>query len=165
MADAPKEGSSNWSPFEMVLGILLVIALLSNITGKSTPTVQKSSENIPQMDSSTNRCGLSVTSPTSLTRISIYEGSVHLSGSVNGCNWKPSGNTALFAQIISGTGIPVSDFVAVQNSGGDFINTAFNTSISLTGTPAVGTGYLILIPAVQDPNKPITVRIPLKFVR
>jgi hypothetical protein len=163
MADAPSGGGSSWGPFEVLLILLLAIGLLSNISGKSNTlsTTNPKNENIHTVDTSANRCGLSVTAPLSLER--VY-GSVRLSGSVNGCNWKPDGNTALFAQVINGAGVPVSDFTPVINNGTNFINTSFDTTIYLNTNPS-GTGYLILIPAIQDPNRPITVRIPLRFVR
>ncbi len=167
MADAPKDGGggSSWGPFEVVLVLILVIGILSNIgnKGKVVPVeTEPKKVTLAPIDDSANRCGLSVTTPMSLQK--TY-GSVRLAGSVNGCNWRSEGNTAIFAQVINGAGVPISDFIAVPNNGGDFINTAFDTEIFINGNPS-GTGYLILIPAIQqNPEKPITVRIPLKFVR
>ena len=166
MADAPTGGGgSNWGTFEVIIGLLLAIGLFSNITGKPvtpiTETENIKKETVVTLDDSSKRCGLSVTSPISLEK--IY-GSVHLSGSVNGCNWKPDGNKALFAQIINGAGVPVSDFITVQNNDSSILTTAFDTTILINGNPK-GTGYLLLIPALQDPEKPITIRIPIKFVQ
>ncbi len=162
MADAPSGGSS-WGTFEVILGILLAIGLLSNITGKPitpiTETSKKEKTELKPTDDSQNRCGLSITKPLSMENISD---SFVLSGSVNGCNWKADGTTALFAQVINGAGVPVSDFVRVESLGDNIFNASFQKQIFINGNPK-GTGYVILIPAVQDPNKPITVRIPLKF--
>ncbi len=163
MADAPSGGGTNWGPFEVVLVLLLVIAILSNLgTSKKTPEVVTPVKKtvIAPLDDSSNRCGLSIKAPLSAQKVNT---SVRLIGSINGCNWKPDGETALFAQVINGAGVPVSDFTPVLNNGGDFINTAFDTTIYLTGAQPSGTGYLLLIPAIQQSNKTITVRIPIRF--
>ncbi len=168
MADAPaSSGGSGWGAFEIVLGVLLLIALLSNIGNKGEPykPLEVADEKIAQIapvDDSSNRCGLSVTSPLSLEKVST---AVHVSGFVTGCNWQPDGTTALFAQVINGGGVPISDFVAVQNNNTDVINTAFDTAIVLGSTAKSGTGYLILMPAKKIGDKNITVRIPIKIVR
>ncbi len=165
MADAPSGGGSSWGAFEVILALLLGVALLSNIGGKNntkpTTTDSPKKETVSKVDDSANRCGLAVTAPLSLQKVS---GSVRLSGVITGCNWKPDGATALFAQVINGAGVPLSDFVSVQRNDSDIINTAFDTTIVITGNPS-GTGYLILIPATPVAEKSITVRIPLKFVR
>ncbi|MCC7436596.1 hypothetical protein IT402_01830 [Candidatus Nomurabacteria bacterium] len=163
MADAPSGGG--WGTFEIILGLLLAIALLSNIgnKGKIYKPLEVSDtpkETISNLDDSSNRCGLSVVAPLSLQKVS---GGVRLAGSVNGCNWKPDGNTALFAQLVDKSGRPVSEFTRVESNGSDIFNTAFDTSININGNPS-GVGYLILVPAKQE-GKSITVRIPLTFVR
>lgn len=162
MADAPSGGSS-WGTFEVILGLLLAIGLLSNISGKPiTPITEtkKSEQQVTKVDDSEKRCGLSITSPLSLSKVST---SFRLSGSVNGCNWKPDGKTALFAQVINGAGVPVSDFVRVEGTGDNVFNTSFDKQIFITGSPK-GAGYVLLIPAIQNPDKPISIRIPLTFV-
>lgn len=165
MADAPAGGSS-WGPFEVVLVLLLVIAIFSNLGSNKTKTVLPVKEpkkvTITPVDTSANKCGLSITAPLSLEK--VYD-SVHLSGSVNGCKWNPDGDTALFAQVINGSGVPVSEFTAVTNNNSNFLNTSFDTTIQLNGNQIPGTGYLILIPAIQQGTNPITVRVPLRFVR
>lgn len=164
MADAPSGGG--WGTFEIILGLLLAIALLSNIgnKGKIYKPLEVSDtpkeETISNLDDSSNRCGLSIVAPLSLQKVS---NSIRLAGSVNGCNWKPDGNVALFAQVIDKSGRPVSEFVTVESNGSDIFNTAFDTNINIDGNPS-GVGYLILVPAKQQ-SKSITVRIPLTFVR
>lgn len=166
MADAPSGGSS-WGPFEIILGLLLAIGLLSNISGKPiTPVTEtkekKSTEQVSNINNSPSKtCGLSVTEPISMQNVST---SVRLSGSVNGCSWKNDGSKALYAQVINGAGVPVSDFVTVESDPNDILKTSFSKDIVIT-TPATGTGYLLLVPAISDPANPITVRIPIKFVR
>lgn len=165
MADAPSSGGSSWGPFEVILALVLGIGLLSAISNKGqvTPLIKDTpkKETVSKLDDSANRCGLSVSLPLSSQKVS---GSVRLSGLVSGCNWVADGTTALFAQVINGAGMPVSDFVTVSNNGSDFIHTAFDTVININGNPS-GTGYLILIPAKQKEGKSISVRIPLQFVR
>ncbi len=163
MADAPAGGGSSWGPFEVVLVLLLAIAILSNLgTNNKTTVVETPVKKtiVAPLDDSANRCGLSIVAPLSAQK--VYD-SVRLKGSINGCNWKPDGQTALFAQIINGAGVPVSDFTPVMNNGSDFINTAFDTTVYLTTVQPSGTGYLLLIPAVQQSDKTITVRIPIRF--
>lgn len=164
MADAPASKESSWGAFEVILGLLLAVGLLSRIQGKPIvpPTEDnQSKETISLADDSSNRCGLSITEPISLQKVT---GFVRLSGSVNGCNWKPDGNKLLFAQVINGAGVPVSDFVTVIGNGSNFLTEAFDTTIVINGNPK-GTGYLMLIPATPVVEKAISVRIPLRFVQ
>jgi hypothetical protein len=165
MADAPSGGGSSWGAFEVILALVLGIGLLSAISNKGqvTPLIKDTpkKETVSKVDDSTNRCGLAITSPLSSQKVSD---SVRLSGVVSGCNWIADGSTALFAQLINGAGMPVSDFITVTNNGSDIINTAFDTTININGSPT-GTGYLILIPAKQKEGKSISVRIPLQFIR
>ncbi len=164
MADAPAPKESSWGAFEIILGIILLVGLLSKIEGKpinsETPEKQ-SKETISFQEDPNARCGLSIIEPLSLQKVT---GLVRLSGSVNGCNWKPNGNKLLFAQVISGAGVPVSDFVTVIGNGSNFLTEAFDTTIVINGNPK-GTGYLMLIPATPVVEKSYTVRIPLRFVQ
>ena len=167
MADAPApSGGSGWGTFEIILGLLLATALLGNIGNKGKvykplEVTDTPKQTVTKPDTSVNRCGLSITAPLSLQNVSR---SVRLTGSVNGCNWKVTGTTALFAQVVNGGGAPISEFITVPVNESDVFTNAFDTTIALSGTPT-GTGYLILIPAVQEEGKSITVRIPLHFVR
>lgn len=167
MADAPSSGGSDWGVFEIALGVLLLIALLSNIGNKGKPykpleiTEEKTTEIAP-IDDSANRCGLSIKTPLSFEKVST---AVHVSGLVSGCNWEPDGQTALFAQVINGGGVPISDFVAIQNNNTDVINVSFDTAVVLNSTAKSGTAYLLLMPAKKVVDKNITVRIPIKIVR
>lgn len=163
MADAA--GGSNWGPFEVIIVLVLAIGLLSNITGKTISpvvvTTKDKKEVAPKINDSANRCGLSITSPLSQEKVSY---NVRLSGLINGCNWKADGNKLLYAQIVDGSGVPVSDFITVENNNSSIFSPNFDIDILIRGNPT-GTGYLILVPATQTPEKPISVRIPLKFVR
>ena len=167
MADAPSGGGGGgWGTFEIILGLLLATALLANIGNKGKvykplEITDAPKQTVSKPDTSANRCGLSITARLSLQNVSQ---SVRLVGSVNGCNWKTDGTTALFAQVVNGGGAPISEFVTVPSNGADIFNSAFDTMIPLYGNPT-GTGYLILVPATQEEGKSITVRIPLHFVR
>jgi hypothetical protein len=149
----------------VILALLLGIALLSAISNKgvATPVFEEKpkKETISSVDDKNNRCGLSISAPLSMQK--TY-GSIRLTGLTSGCNWPIDGTTVLFAQVINGAGVPVSDFISVQKNDSDIINNAFDTTISINGNPS-GTGYLILIPTKQQETKSITVRIPLQFVR
>lgn len=164
MADAPSTGGGGWGSFEIFLIAILALGLLSSLTGKKiTPlisTTDTTEESIETRSTTDTMCGLSIIAPLSLESVNT---SVHLAGSVQGCNWIPSGQTALFAQVVNGGGMPVSDFVAVQQKEDTAFMSEFDTTITISGTPS-GTGYLLLTPATP-PEKPFSVRIPLRFVR
>jgi hypothetical protein len=164
MADAPSGGGSSWSTFEIILGIMILIGLASNIgsRGKFQPVFSETptKEAVAVDNTAVKKCGLSIVSPVSSQKVSE---SVRVSGSINGCNWKPDGNTALFAQVIDAQGAPISEFVPVQSTTTESITTNFDTTVSLNKTSST-TGFLILLPAIKTDNS-ITVRIPLKFIR
>lgn len=167
MADAPSGGGSSWGPFEILLLVLLGIGLLSALAnkGKGTPVFdlgegKKTTDTSVQVDTSTNACGLAIVTPLSLARVSTE---VHLSGYVNGCNWTPKDGVALYAQVINASGMPVSDYTPVLDTQTDILYTAFDTTLFIT-TVSTGSGYILLTPATPT-AKPISIRIPLQFVR
>ncbi len=155
-------GDSNWGVLEVSIVLILAITLLSNIGNKDKPYRPfevNENQNQELVDSkNTNSCGLSISSPLSLQKVST---SVNLSGITSGCNWKNDGNTLLFAQIVNAGGVPISDYVSVQNISTNPTTNYFSTDIQIK-TPSSGTGYLILVPAIQT-EKPVTVKIPLKL--
>jgi hypothetical protein len=164
MADAPSGGGNGWGAFEVILALILGTGLVSTIfnKGKITPVIQTTpQDSVTVSDTSANSCGLSLTAPLSMQKVSTE---VRVSGSTQGCNWNPDGTTLLFAQVVNSKGAPVSNFTTIQRvSDSGFLYDSFDTTIAINGAPT-GTGYLILMPAKQL-EKPITVRIPLSFVR
>lgn len=154
---------NDWGPLEIILGLVLIVGILNSLGHKNTSPfiAPQSSKEVSTLSDKDKRCGLSVSAPISLERVST---SVRLEGAVSGCRWSPSGETALFAQVITGAGVPVSEFVAVPVATTDPLRATFSTTIDIGRNPAKGTGYLILIPAVSE-KEALSVRIPVRFVR
>ncbi len=163
MADAAPSGGSSWGPFEIIIALVLAMGVLNAISGKNTiPTVNPdSSKEVVGLSEKDKRCGLSVISPVSLEKVS---NSIRLEGSVSGCRWNASEDTALYAQVITGGGVPVSEYVAVVINNTDEKKKTFNMAISLKDAPTSGTGYVLLLPAVSE-KEAVSVRIPVRFVR
>lgn len=164
MADAaPSGGGSSWGPFEIVLVLVLALGVLNAISGKNTSPVitPDSSKELVGLSEKDKRCGLSVTSPVSLEKVS---NSIALAGSVSGCRWNSSEDIALYAQVITGGGVPISDYTAVIINNTDVNKKTFNMAISLNNAPTSGTGYVLLLPAVSE-KEAVSVRIPIRFVR
>lgn len=153
----------DWGPFEIILALVLLVGVLDAVGGKNTSPIvnPSSSKEVSKISEKDKRCGLSVISPVSLEKVT---NSIRLEGSVSGCRWNSSGETALYAQVITGGGVPVSDYTAVVINNADTVKKTFNMAISLRDTPTSGTGYVLLIPAVSE-KEAISVRIPVRFVR
>ncbi len=152
-----------WGPFEIILGLVLVIGIL-NAIGKNpgvapvgTPTDTQKTVQLSEKD---KWCGLSITTPLSKEIVST---NVRVSGSIQGCKWQPNGTTALYAQVINKKGEPVSSFVTVPITAQSATASFFDTTIDLVGV-APGSGTLILIPATPQKETSISVRIPLQFI-
>lgn len=163
MADAAPSGGSSWGPFEIIIALVLAMGVLNAISGKNivSDVNPNSSKEITVLSEKDKRCGLSIISPVSLEKVS---NSIRLEGSVSGCRWNSSNDVALYAQVITGGGVPVSDYIAVVINNTDDIKKTFNMAISLNDTSRSGTGYVLLIPAVSE-KEAISVRIPIQFVR
>lgn len=154
---------NDWGPLEIILGLVLIVGILNSIGHKSTSpfVAPQSSKEVSTLSEKDKRCGLSISAPLSLERVST---TVRLEGAVSGCRWTPSGETALYAQVITGAGVPVSEFTAIPITTSDPVRATFSTTIAIPRNPAKGTGYLILIPAVSE-KEALSVRIPVRFVR
>ncbi len=159
MADAGG-GGSNWEPFEIIIVVILVIGLISQFTGKPLTSPATPATEVSQNDTtnpSQSDCGLIIARPHSLESVS---GFVTLVGTTEGCEWASNELVALYAQIVDARGTPVSAYMTVvPTSFNDGVAT-FNDAISITKTPAKGTGYLILI---SPSSTSTTYRIPLRF--
>lgn len=155
----------SWGPLEIILVLVLALAVLGAIGNKDSKQAfapNTDNQSISTLSEKEKRCGLTLTTPKSLERVS---GVVQVSGSVSGCKWKVSGTTALYAQIVNGGGAPVSAFTPIPVVTTTAANATFDTAITLdANTPSSGTGYLILIPAIADKDA-ITVRIPVRFAQ
>jgi len=168
MADdkKPASGGSEWGTFEIILGLLLVIALLDRLSGNNRigkPTAANTPDNTPayvqNFDDAT--CGLSIERPLPQERLS---GFITIVGKTEGCNWPFERGVVLYAQVVDSKGKPVSAYTAVTPSAISGETISFATTISITTAPAKGTGYLILLPATQPKsNYTLSTRIPIRF--
>jgi hypothetical protein len=162
MADAKPTGGGGFETFEIIVGIILLLAVINTLMGGNrSGTVSNPSTKTDTTTNSTKNCGLSVTSPKSGSTIGT---TFNLTGKTDGCNWASTSETALFVQVIDGKGKPVSEFIKIPPLNFEENKPViFNSTIGINATPAKGTGYVILIPAQDNPNNPITYRIPVKF--
>ena len=153
-------GGSGWGTFEIVLGILLAIGLLDRLTSVKSG-VNSSPTATPAATETASTCGLTLETPRATEKVRT---SVVLKGSVGTCDWKATEKVALYAQLVDSKGKVVSKYLAIppQDTYSDIVT--FSSTITLTSTPASGTGYLILVPAVSTGNsKTVSARIPLSF--
>ncbi len=176
MADAPKAPSGGgWEAIEIIVVIILVLGVLNhfgrNMSGTApvttAPVIQKTSPSTTLVSSNTDsNCGLLIVSPLPSTTITT---SVSLKGEKTGCDWRPEGSIALYAQLVDSTGKPMAAYTTVPNemivptTGLSDGRATFATTIAVTGKPKKGTGYLILISPQGTSDKPITHRIPITF--
>lgn len=169
MADDKGGGGSAWGPLEIIFVIILVIALLDKLTGKQTVLFpgntdsQTPTQSQPaKPDATKNGCGLTIITPEMNAKVGT---SIAIVGSVAGCNWVPTQDIALYAQVIDANGLPVSLYEAIAPSttraNGEV---TFSTTISLNKTPATTKGTIIFIPATPVPNRAVTIRMPLTFI-
>jgi hypothetical protein len=166
MAEDKGAGGSSWGPLEIALVLLLVIAVLDRLSGKNlfstapgTTKPAPSYEAVLEEQKNYASCGLVVTNPKPLQKIS---GAVSISGRIEGCNWNTTEDAALYAQVIDSKGRPVSEYQKIAPTA-SLYEITFQGTVYITGAPT-GTGYLILVPAVQpNQDRSISSKIPIKF--
>ncbi len=163
MADDKGGGGSEWGPLEIIIGIVVAIALLNRLSGNPTSPFKNTSQStdtvVEQQNSST--CGLSIVRPKPLEKVKDF---VTIGGTVGSCDWKTKDTVALYAQLVDRKGVPVSSYVAVTPSQIDGDTVSFMQTIDIVGNPTSGTGYLILIPAVETGSTTsLSYRVPITF--
>jgi hypothetical protein len=167
MADAPT-GGSGWTAVEIIVVIILVIALLSQLTGKKiTPVISPNSSTqtttpAADTDAAIPACGITIERPKPLESV---KGFVTLIGNTTGCGWEVKNAVALYAQVVDSRGKPVSVYTPIPATLIDANGLAtFSSTIRLTAVPNAGTGTLILVPTVPAPSETQqTLRIPIQF--
>ncbi|HWC57587.1 MAG TPA: hypothetical protein VG621_01380 [Candidatus Paceibacterota bacterium] len=168
MADDKGGGGVKWEPFEVILVILLLVGLLTKLQSsfKKTPSPTTTASHTTATTSSQKTsaasatCGLTITHP--LPSEKVYA-TLALSGSTNGCNWTSTPTVALYAQVVDGSGKPVSGYIAVPPATVTGTVTKFAMTIPLTTGAATGNGLLILLPAAPSLDQSISYRIPITF--
>ncbi len=169
MADAPAGGGGGISGVEIILLVVLALGALSVLTGKplsapsAAPAATTSTAPAP-----TAVCAITLTSPTKLQKIFQY---VTINGSLTNCdpsllsnNTASLQNISLNVQIVDKNGSPMSAYTPMplgvltsQSSG------TFNANIPITGAPAAGTGYVIVVGPTQSNGAEYTARVPVTF--
>lgn len=161
MAEDKGGGGWEWTTLEIILGLLLAIALIDRIQGKNvaSPTPNNAVSDRGGDGGDSRLCGLFVNTPQPLENIHGY---VRLTGNTDNCDWKITSQAALYAQIVDSRGKPVSAYTIVAPLDVTDGTASFSQYIPLTGAPAAGVGYLILIPATAT-AAPVSARIPIEF--
>ena len=161
MADAPSGGSA-WTVLELILAILLILGVLDHLTGFISKPATSPTTKTPKVE--TVSCAPTLIQPYTNQRVTT---TISIAGSYGVCKptqWAPQNTTALFAQVIDSSGLPISDYTAIPISTTDSsgkIN--FVGTITLNHPPVTSSGSIILVPA-NDPNQlHQTKRIPIKF--
>jgi hypothetical protein len=166
MADDKGDGGGGWEwgALEIIIGLVLVIGLVDHLFGggdmlskqgalTTAPVVEQVEEG--------STCGLSLIRPHANEKVANV---ILLAGSAGECDWKTTQTIALYAQVVDSKGKPVSGYMPIPPSGSSGSGVSFDSVVALTAKPAKGTGYLILLPAVQTTGAhTISTRIPLQF--
>jgi hypothetical protein len=167
MADEKEAPSGTvWGTIEIVIVILLIVGLLDHVFGRpnlgsNAPAVKTEQQATVPLDDESSRCGLWINRPITNEKVGTM---VTLSGTAGECDWRVSNAVALYAQVIDGKGKPVSGYMPIPIQKRFEGDTSFNSTIALTAKPATGTGYVILVPAVQSTGtKTISTRVPIQF--
>ncbi len=159
-------GGSEWGPLEIILVILLLIGLLDRISGKKWEigkSNQKTTHTVAQTKP-VSTCGLALSTPNANQK--IRNNLITVSGFAGTCDWKATESVALYAQVVDGKGVPLTEYLTISRLSSTVKGKAyFDQTITLTRIPNTTTGYLILIPAVNSRSGSHTesLRIPLVF--
>jgi hypothetical protein len=154
------ESNDGWGPLEIILVIVLGIAFLTYITGRSIgpgPIIppKETAETI----STPIRCGLSILRPKPLEKVSDF---VTLTGTVENCSWDAQVQPVLYARIVDAGGVGVSHIVVVDLHKTSSTSATFSTSISYRTTPVSRSGYVV-ISNKAEMNDALTAQIPITF--
>ncbi len=160
MAD-DKGGGSSWSPIEIIVALILVIAILSRISGKEitpiTATPQHTSDSSTQ---ATVGCTIRVSKPKPLE---VVTGDfVDVQGAAVGCGSIVGTNFSVV--IIGENGVALTDIVPVPLTYTDTENNLpFQVAVSFTTRPTTGSGYIVITPASAIDGSITGARIPIRF--
>lgn len=165
MADDKSSGGGGWqwNALEIIIVLVLVIGLVEKIDGnKAAAPTSTTSATITNRTITGSTCGLTLLQPVPLQKV---VGAAPLVGNVAGCDWEPTDQVALYAQLVDSHGTPVSSYMPVPATDRVGDSATFSSTIVFSRTPAHGTGYLILVPAMQPDtvSDTITARLPITF--
>lgn len=173
MADAPA-GGGGLSGAEIVLLVILGLGALAVFNGtpfKSVTVPAPASHTVAGNSNSTAptpACNIILTRPLAQEHLSQV---VTIAGTIDNCNPSMLANQVsslqsivLNIQIVDSNGTPMSAYTPIALSALTSNNSgSFYTNIALTGAPAVGTGYVIVIGPRQNNGALFTARVPVLF--
>jgi hypothetical protein len=151
--------NDGWGPLEIILVIVLGIAFLTYITGRSIgpgPVIPPAEKTV---DSQPARCGLTIIRPKPLEKVSEF---VTIAGTVENCTWQETIHPVLYAHIVDAHGISVSHLVVVDLKKTSAASASFNTTIALGSAPVSRTGYVV-ISHEKELNPELTAQVPITF--
>ena len=165
MADAPKaESSSGWGAFEIGIVVLIVIALLSKLDDKNSPTTQTDTQDTALVSDAQYALGIQITSPSKNERIGT---TFTLRGVIEGGYWNPNptDGVVLSYQVIDSQGTPVSTLRSIVKNPAIYNSSyVFEDTGTLSGRPATQTGFVVLVsPSPDSGNQTVSIRIPIRF--
>jgi hypothetical protein len=158
-------GGSSWGALEIGLVLVLVIGFLTQLQNgfKPSGTIEPAKkQEVVSAPLNQDTCGLTINRPHSLEKVTTF---VTLSGSVDGCQWRPTDRVALYAQVIDSYGRPVSEYTTVPALERQYDEAVFNASIYLNTQPTTTKGFVILAPAQTITQQTPNYRIPITFSR
>jgi hypothetical protein len=163
MADAPApSGGSGWGALEVIVVLVLVIGLISTISGKPILSLRNKSTiaatktvTAPQPS-----CGIVLTSPKPQEKIGTE---VVLNGSIIQCLTNTIPDT-LTAHVVDATGTSLSDSTTIDVSHSIFGGGSFSTTIPLVGTARSTKAYVIVSGPVRANGTAETVRLPIQLI-
>ncbi len=164
MAD-DKGGGSSWSPIEIIIVLILVIALLSRLSGKEvTPITQvpqaANAPTITEQTGATVGCTVRVSKPKPLEVVTgdfvDIQGAAVGCGSIVGTNFSAVVVNEAGAAMSALTTVPLT-YTDVEN------NLPFQVPVSFTTKPTTATGYIVITPASAIDGSITGVRVPIRF--
>lgn len=157
MADAPS-GGGGLSAGEIILLAVLGLGVIATLTGH--PLTDTSSTGTVSTTTPATHCGITLTRPKSKENITNV---VTVVGSITPCGHDPL-TDQVTVQVVDSTGAPMSAYTPVPIAASDNSKGSFTANIPITGSPAAGTGYVIVTGPNSTTGTTPTARTAIKFV-
>jgi len=160
----------DWSPLEIIIVLILVIAILGRVFGlginKKVPDVATYKDKQETVTPAFNDCGkVLVTTPKPLQKVTTGMSYVLVQGTIKNCDTIAVAPDSLSIVVVDGSGAPLSStttlpVVVNKNS------VSFSDTVAFTAVPRTGTGYVIItrISNTGTQRAEEGARIPIRFV-
>lgn len=151
------ESKEGWGPLEIILAIVLGIAFLTYITGKSigpAPVIPR------ENTADAGRCALSMIRPKPLEKVAEY---ATVTGAISQCEKSLKQYASLYARMVDANNIPVSAQTRITIKKTSATSATFASTIRLTNVPITRTGYIIISPDPQFAESELSARVPITF--